>query len=121
MKKVLWFSRHKMNVSQYNDLCDLYGIIDVEQDNRTIQCVDELKEQIEKNDIICVVLPIHLQMKLLDITKCKPVLVCRNHRIKKEDGGFDFVHAGWDRIEKIEIVKTILTNHPSPDNGYRRE
>ena len=116
MKKIMWFSRHDMNSEQMNDLQKLFVEIEVTKVNKTIQSVLELKTEIDNADILCIVMPLNLQAELIKLAGDKPILICRNHRLLKDDGTVEFVHAGWDKLIKIQIVKETLTNHVCPNS-----
>lgn len=111
MKKILWFSRHNLTNDQKEDLQNLFGDIEILQVNKTISHAIELKNEIDQYDVIAVVLPIGLQAELLSICKDKPVLICKSHRLEI-NGKFEFLHAGWEQLKKIELVKETLSFIP---------
>jgi len=118
--KILWFSRHEMTDSQKNDLDQIFKAkVEVNQVNKTIKHAGELKEEIEACDVACVVMPLNLQQQMLKTLGNKPMLISKNHRIQKEDGSFEFVHGGWEKIKKIEIVKEVLSDYPAPESSFR--
>lgn len=104
MKKVLWFSRHQMTEEQLKDLQRIYGNIEINQINKTIQSAYELKDEIDSHDIIAIVAPIHLQEQFLKLAKDKPVISCRNKRVFNEEGKVQFIFDGWYQIRKIEVI-----------------
>ena len=118
-KKVLWFSRHLMSDAQVSDLVSLFGVIELHGINKTISSAREIADEIEAADIVAVVMPLPLQMEVLKLAKDKPVLICRNHRVQKEDGTFEFHHAGWTKLLKVEILSEEISNIPAPDGAFR--
>ena len=105
-KKVLWFSRHEMSPEQKAAL----GDVDIIQVNKTIQNAYELKDDIDKCDIIAIVAPINLQEQFLRLAGEKPVITAVNDRriIKNDDGSEDkveFHFVKWERLLKIEVVQ----------------
>lgn len=107
MKKVLWFSRHKMTPEQVAALGEDVEIIQI---NKSITSAFELKEEIEAADIIAIVAPIQLQQQFLKLAGDKPVIMAINDRIltANPDGGenkvaFKFVK--WERLVRIDVVK----------------
>ena len=122
MKKLLWFSRHKLTEAQYKDLQNIYqDDFILRQVNITINSAKDILPDLEWCDIAAVVMPLHLQQEALEILKPwnKPMLVCSNHRVQKEDGSFHFLHAGWCEITKIDIVKKTLSYFPQPEGSFR--
>ena len=109
-----------MSALQKADLEKIYSdSVQVTQINRTITSAYELKDEIAESDIVAVVMPLNLQEQVLKIAGSKPVLIGRNHRVQKPDGTFEFVHAGWDRVFEIKIIKTELSSHVAPENKFR--
>lgn len=106
MKKVLWFSRHRMSPEQLAAL----GEVVVKQVSKTIQTARELSDEIDVADIIAIVAPIGLQAEFLRLAGDKPVIVAASERIitKSADGTEDkvaFQFVKWERLVKIEVVK----------------
>lgn len=119
--KVLWFSRHNLSDAQTEDLQQLYGVdLDINQVNKTINSVQDIAEEIATADILAIVAPLPLQEQFLKVAGNRPVLIPRNHRVPREDGGFDFIHAGWSQLRKIEVVTEVLTEHPAPEGSFRK-
>lgn len=104
--RVLWFSRHPLSEEQLADLERVYGPVEVHQVNKTIQAAREIAADIEVCDVIAIVAPLPLQQQFLELAGEKPVVFCKNdRRIDPEDGTkINFVHAGWFRIQRIEVV-----------------
>lgn len=106
MNKILWFSRHQMTPDQRAALGDDIEIVQID---RTINSAYELKDDIDKCDIIAIVAPINLQKQFLDLSNGKPVIIAVNERtlIPDENGGenkVQFVFKGWKRLVKIEVI-----------------
>ncbi len=127
VSKCLWFSRHALSVSQLKDLHAIYGEdLEIVQVDKTINSAYELKEEITAADIIAIVAPIHLQEGFLKLANGKPVLLCRNHRVptgelnSNGEPQYEFVHAGWDQLKEIRIVKDTLTNYDPPTATFRK-
>ena len=109
MKKVLWFSRHSMTEAQNAALQRIYGNINVNQIDRTIQSVSDIKADIDAADVIAIVAPLPLQKQFLEAAGNKPVIFAKTDRIVSHDGGkTSFVFSGWYRIRKIEVVTEKL-------------
>lgn len=106
MRKVLWFSRHKMTSEQRKAL----GDCEIMQINKTINSAYELKDEIDACDIIAIVAPINLQQQFLQLAGEKPVIMAVNARIliPQDDGTEDkvsFQFVKWERLIEIKIVK----------------
>ena len=118
MKKILWISRHVMTNEQTERLRKLYGEFEVENYDGTVESIGQLKEQIERCDVIAAVLPALLLSELVKIADGKPVLQAVSGRVRtgKEvqvrDGVFEetyeFRHLYWQEIEKMEME---VVNH----------
>ena len=110
MKKVLWFSRHIMTEDQMCDLRRIYGEIEINQINKTINSVYEIEDEITEADIVAIVAPIHLQEQFLKLAGEKPVISCRNKRIidPTDNTKVNFVFDGWYQIKKIEVITEDL-------------
>jgi len=120
MKKILWFSRHSLTKEQLNDLNCLFSEeLNIRQIDKTINSVVEIKEDLDWCDVAIVVMPIEMQKETLMLLGGKIMMISRNHRILQSDGSYKFVHAGFDRIERIEIVKYKLTDHLEPKGAFR--
>ena len=117
MKKVLWFSQHKMSPSQKKAL----GAVEIFQVDGTMQNVYEpflakvnggeayvkissFKSLSRNFDILAVVAPINLQKQILDIAEGKPVLIAKNNRVRQDNNSFKFDFERWDQLLKIEVV-----------------
>ena len=106
MKKILWFSRHKMTTEQKLAL----GDVEIMQINKTINSAYELKDEIDECDIIAIVAPINLQQQFLKLAEGKPVIMAVNDRvlIDQENGSeskVEFRFIKWERLLKIEVQK----------------
>ncbi len=111
MTKILWFSRHQMTEDQIKDLKRIYDDdIAINQINKTISHVSEIKEEIDNADVIAIVASIQLQQEFLQAAGGKPVISCKNKRIVDTDDNtkVTFVFDGWYRIVKIEVVTEDL-------------
>ena len=126
MKKVLWFSRHKMSDEQLKDLKRILGSeLEITKINGTAPNVHvpftdadsnnqpALKELVVKFDESAMVLPINLQQQILPFLPSGRLLNAVSKRVitKGKDGEEDkvkFVFDGWDAITKIEVVKERL-------------
>jgi hypothetical protein len=125
MKKILWFSRHKMTPEQHQALVSKHGQIEVTQINGSpanvhvsfegsvnggeVSQLPPFKELAKDYDVLAVVLPINLQQQVLQVAENKPVIQALNNRntVPDPNGGeakVVFTFAKWQRIEKIEVV-----------------
>lgn len=105
-KKVLWFSRHEMTPEQRLAL----GDCEIIQINKTINSAYEIKDDIDRCDIIAIVAPINLQQQFLKIAGDKPVIMAVNDRVlvNTEDGTEDkveFRFVKWERLLEITVKK----------------
>ena len=106
MKKILWFSRHKMTPEQKLAL----GDVEIMQINKTINSAYELKDEIDECDIIAIVAPINLQQQFLKLAEGKPVIMAVNDRvlIDQENGSeskVEFRFIEWERLLSIRVGK----------------
>ncbi|HPN96221.1 MAG TPA: hypothetical protein PLK35_00480 [Candidatus Moranbacteria bacterium] len=106
MKKVLWFSRHELSPEQLADLKRIFGEVEVNQINQTINHASEIKADIEAADVIAIVAPLPLQQEFLQLSGVKPVIFCKNARIVDpvDNTKVTFQHTGWFRIKEIKVV-----------------
>ena len=105
MKKVLWFSRHLMQVAQAQALGNKLGDVDITQLSRSIQRAEDIQKEIEAHDIIAVVAPPNLLAGILRIAGDKPVITAKMGRIVLPDGSVETPFAKWERVLRIDIVK----------------
>ena len=106
--RILWFSRHIMTTEQYQDLERIYGAIDVSVIDMTISHADEIKWDIENNDVLAVVAPPELLHEFVNYPGGRPVIVAKSERVlvKSEDGTESkvvFKFTGWDLMEEYTI------------------
>lgn len=106
--RILWFSRHQMTVEQYRDLERIYGAVDVSVIDMSIKHVDEIKWDIENNDVLAVVAPPELLHEFVNYPGGRPVIVAKSERIlvPSEDGTeskVEFQFQGWDLMEEYTI------------------
>jgi hypothetical protein len=124
MKKVLWFSRHKMSIEQQSALgnCEITqfdgtmetlftpSTFNVTSPNgqTTTQTVT-IKDELKNFDIIAIVCPIALQKQFLDNANGKPVILAKNSRvlIPQADGTESkatFIFVKWEHLKEIKVV-----------------
>lgn len=118
MKKILWISRHVMTNEQTEGLRKLYGEFEVENYDGTVENIEQLKEQIERCDVIAAVLSALLLSELVKMADGKPVLQAVSGRVRPgkkvqvRDGVFEeayeFRHLYWQEIKKMEME---VVNH----------
>lgn len=114
--KVLWLSRHTMTDAQLNELRQVYGNdLEVKQVSMTVSNAAMVVEAGADCDVLAVVLPPNLLADLVNPrVNTKPVIRALSNRVptgKKTSNGedeFTFVHAGWEQIEKVEIISHPL-------------
>lgn len=121
VKSILWFSRHNMTDDQINDLKRIFGS-DITINHVSANAVSwrDVVEAGANDDVLAVVLPPAL---LADLTNPrnnqKPVIRAIANRVPtgkqvvnpatgKLEDEFKFVHAGWERVLKIEVVTERL-------------
>lgn len=101
-KKVLWFSRHDMTEAQRKAL----GDVDIVKVDRTINSARDIKDVIDKCDIIAIVAPLSLQKSFLIVADDKPVIMAKTKRFVNADGSKSpFEFEKWERIISIDIIK----------------
>ena len=105
MTKVLWFSRHLMQVAQMQALMDKLGDVDITQVSKSIQSAQDIAQEIEAHDIIAVVAPPNLLAGVLRIAGDKPVITAKMERTVLPDGSVEMTFAKWERVLRIDIVK----------------
>lgn len=104
--KILWFSQHDMTEQQRKDLVRIFGDITIHKINKTIKSVDELPLDF---DVFAVVMTVELQAQLLKKLRDKQkLIVAKSQRVRNQDGKFEFVHAGWTWIKKLELETATL-------------
>ena len=105
MTKVLWFSRHLMQVAQMQALTDKLGDVDITQVNKSIQSAQDIAQEIEAHDIIAVVAPPNLLAGILRIAGDKPVITAKMGRTIRPDGSVEMPFKKWERVLRVDIVK----------------
>ena len=121
IKSVLWFSRHTMTNNQLSDLKRIFGEgITIHQVSASATSFRDVLEAGKDDDVLAVVLP---PAMLADLTNprnnTKPVIRAIANRVAtgkqvvnpatgQLEDEFKFVHAGWERVLKIEVVTERL-------------
>ena len=121
VKSILWFSRHNMTDDQINDLKRIFGSdITINHVSANAASWRDVVEAGADDDVLAVVLPPAL---LADLTNPrnnqKPVIRAIANRVPtgkqvvnpatgKLEDEFKFVHAGWEKVLKIEVVTERL-------------
>ena len=105
MTKVLWFSRHLMQVAQMQTLMDKLGDVDITQVSKSIQSAQDIAQEIEAHDIIAVVAPPNLLAGILRIAGDKPVITAKMGRTILPDGSVEMPFEKWERVLRVDIVK----------------
>lgn len=119
--KILWLSRHDMTEDQITDLRRIYGNnIEIKHYTNTVNSWKDVVEVGSDCDVLAVVLPPAILADLVNPrNNTKPVIRAIANRVEtgntvinpatgKEEKEFKFVHAGWERIVKIEVVTERL-------------
>lgn len=105
MTKVLWFSRHTMQVAQVQALEDKLGDTEITQLSKSIQSAQDIAQEISEHDIIAVVAPPQLLAGILRIADDKPVITAKMERQVFPDGSVEMRFSKWERVLRIDIVK----------------
>lgn len=120
MTKILWVSRHTMEMNQIADLQRIYGEIEVKQFADSVESAKQVTELGADCDVLAVVLP---PAFLADLTNPrvnqKPVIRAIANRVAtgktvvnpatgKEEPEMKFEHVAWERVVKVEIVTEKL-------------
>lgn len=132
MKKVLWFSRHRMTAQQFQDLSRVLGGIEVTQvsgspanvhvpfvggdlepgevdpHHHLVGELPPLKELVKGFDEVAVVLPIGLLQQLLPFATGGRLLQAINKRTVLEGGVAVFSHEKWQAVKEVRIVTEDL-------------
>lgn len=110
-KRILWFSRHNMTDAQIDDLKRIFGEIEIHHVSANASSFRDVLEAGKDDDV------------LADLTNprnnTKPVIRAIANRVAtgkqvvnpatgKLEDEFKFVHAGWERVLKIEVVTERL-------------
>ena len=114
--KVLWFSRHNMTKDQLADLQRIFGEVAINHVTDHAATVDDILEAGKEDDVLAVVLPPALLAQLTNPRiNQKPVIraianreatgnMIINPATGKEEPEFKFVHAGWEKVIKVEVI-----------------
>lgn len=121
VKSVLWYSRHNMTMDQEADLKRIFGSdVTVHHVVGNASSWKDVAEAGKEDDVLAVVLPPAL---LADLTNprnnVKPVIRAIANRVAtgnrvinpatgREEDEYKFVHAGWEKVIKIEVVTERL-------------
>ena len=105
MKKVLWFSRHIMQVAQMQALMDKLGDVDITQLSKSIQSAQDIAQEIEAHDVIAVVAPPQLLAGVLRLAGDKPVITAKMGRTVLDDGSVEMQFIKWERVLRIIVEK----------------
>ena len=118
--RILWLSRHNMTNEQIADLKRIYGDVEIKHYTDTVSSWKDVVEIGEDCDVLAVVLPPAILADLVNPrNNNKPVIRAIANRVEtgntvinpatgKEEKEYMFVHAGWEKIVKIEIVTERL-------------
>ena len=119
-KRILWFSRPNLTDAQIDDLKRIFGEIEIHHVSANASSFRDVLEAGKDDDVLAVVLPPAL---LADLTNprnnTKPVIRAIANRVAtgkqvvnpatgKLEDEFKFVHAGWEKVVKIEVVAERL-------------
>ena len=105
MTKVLWFSRHLMQVAQAQALMDKLGDVDITQVSKSIQSAQDIAREIGAHDIIAVGAPPQLLAGILKLAGDKPVITAKMERTVLDDGSVEMNFVKWERVLRVDIVK----------------
>lgn len=119
--KILWLSRHNMTNEQITDLKRIYGDdIEIKHHTDTVNSWKDVVEVGSDCNVLAVVLPPAILADLVNPrNNMKPVIRAIANRVEtgntivnpatgKEEKEFKFVHAGWEKIIKIEVITERL-------------
>ena len=105
MRKVLWFSRHLMQVAQMEALRNKLGDVDITQVSKSIQSAQDIAQEIGAHDIIAVVAPPQLLAGILKLAGDKPVITAKMGRIILPDGSVEMPFEKWEHVLRIIVEK----------------
>ncbi len=121
MTRVLWVSRHTMEMNQIADLRRVYGDdVEIKQYAESVTSAKQVTELGADCDVLAVVLP---PAFLADLTNPrvnqKPVIRAIANRVAtgktvvnpatgKEEPEMKFEHVAWERVIKVEIITEKL-------------
>ena len=118
--RVLWFSRHNLTDDQLADLKRIFGEVAINHVTDNAATVDDILEAGKEDDVLAVVLPPALLAQLTNPRiNQKPVIraianreatgnMVINPATGKEEPEFKFVHAGWEKVIKVEVITERL-------------
>ena len=105
MTKVLWFSRHLMQVAQMEALRNKLGDVDITQVSKSIQSAQDIAQEIGAHDIIAVVAPPQLLAGILKLAGDKPVITAKMGRTILPDGSVEMPFEKWEHVLRIIVEK----------------
>ena len=118
--RVLWFSRHNLTNDQLADLKRIFGEVAINHVSANAADVNDIIEAGKEDDVLAVVLPPALLAQLTNPRiNTKPVIRAIANReptgkkiinpaTGREEDEFMFVHDGWERVLKVEVVSERL-------------
>ena len=119
-KNILWFSQHTMSKDQEDALKLAYGEnIVINQVNKTVNSMFDIKPEIEAADIVCMVGTVDMQAQAIKIAGDRPVLTAVSDRIlEKDENGIEskavFVFNRWEQVKKISVNKEEYVPESTP-------
>lgn len=119
--KILWLSRHNMTQEQITDLRRIYGDdVEIKHHTDTVNSWKDVVEVGSDCNVLAVVLPPAILADLANPrNNTKPVIRAIANRVEtgntivnpatnEKEKEFKFVHAGRERIIKIEVITERL-------------
>lgn len=107
-RNVLWISRHPMDEAQQVALMGKHTKhLGIRQISESVENVDDLYEDVEMADVVCVVLPPQLMTAFMAKYKdCgRPILRAIAKRRVLDDGEATFEFVKWQRVRDfVEVV-----------------
>ena len=100
--KILWLSRHEPQKTQVDELKEVFGNVEIIQENKTIEDVKEIKRLMQEYnaDEVVAVLPINLLGSLTELG-IYPLRAVMEREVN--EGSVEFKHKYFERIKGIKV------------------
>ena len=108
-KRVLWFSRHKMDIDQTTALKNKIGEFDIIQLDKTLDSAYDIISLISSCDVVAVVAPPELLVEFTEICSAqnKPLIFSKSERILTKDVGDSESKVVFKFVNWVEVTKFI--------------
>lgn len=73
--------------------------------NKTIASPYDIREEIERSDVVAIVAPIHIQEQVLRLAGDKPVIMALSERVIVDGDKVMFKFVKWERLVEVRVIK----------------